>query len=78
MRQLEARAASENLIQAKSNFLTGGRSQALKDNDLIQRFCLLLGALLDDATEWVCHPGYADDELRRLMTSAEPSGVERN
>jgi chitin disaccharide deacetylase len=34
-------------------------------------FGALVPSLEDGITEWVCHPGYADDELRGLLPAAE-------
>ncbi len=36
-----------------------------------QLFGALLPALEDGVTEWVCHPGHADDELRAIMPAWE-------
>ncbi len=36
-----------------------------------QLFGALLTALEDGITEWVCHPGYADGELRAMLPASE-------
>jgi predicted glycoside hydrolase/deacetylase ChbG (UPF0249 family) len=36
-----------------------------------QLFGALLNSLEDGVTEWVCHPGHADDELRAIMPAWE-------
>lgn len=35
-----------------------------------QMFGALVRSLEDGVTEWVCHPGYADDELRKVLSPA--------